>query len=275
MYINQIYFPLYKLRINFFEEGDLDGALESYEQIESCSTHFSDIPMAHIYYRIGVLYSVGRFCAQPDSDKAAHYLQLAHQLLPLEGSAEALCDLGFLYNNSLGVTGDNALAFSYYQQSAKMGYRRAQFNLACMYYTGLGTPKEVTKALHYFRLAGDAGEKDAMFQVGVLLYELFKDYQNSISYLLKAVMHKNKYAPKYVKRIFKGKMGPLFQFEAKKYLSENWPHTENWLINPCAITLRDLYLCLNGLPKDLKVLIVKYSLLCWPGTIFVLTEKSD
>jgi len=103
-----------------------------------------------------------------------------------------------------------------------------------------------------------------MFQAGYLLYELLKDYQNAIRYLLNAVLHKNKYAPKYVKRIFKGKTDPLFQFEARKYISENWPLTEIWLESNCAITVQDLYLCMRWLPKDLRYLICKFCLLCWP-----------
>jgi len=257
-----------------FEDGEYIHALEAYLRIVVGFSEF--LSMGHIYYRIGVLYTAGRFCALADLAKAAHYLKLAHELLPKETTAEALCDLGFLYNNALGVIADISLAFMYYQQSAAMGYRRAQFNLACMYYTGHGTPKDEKKALHYFTLAGNAGEKDAMFQAG-LLFEAFKDYQNAIGYLLRAVSNRHKNAHKHLKRIFKGKRGDLIVHEAKSYLSYNWPQTHYWLSPFCTDSILDTVLCLQALPAELRMMISKIMILHWPTdtlTTFIIKKEA-
>ena len=60
-----------------------------------------------------------------------------HEWIPLaeQGNAAAQFQLGWMYDNGLGVPENNKEAVKNYKRAAEQGYARAQFNLGMMYAT--------------------------------------------------------------------------------------------------------------------------------------------
>ncbi|HJN83393.1 MAG TPA: tetratricopeptide repeat protein, partial [Verrucomicrobiota bacterium] len=89
---------------------------------------------------------------------------------------EALNNLGYLYDEGLGVRRDRTKARDFYTRAAEAGNAGAQMNLSAYYfgvlnkktgeYEGLGgLPKDWTKALHWAQKAADQGEPGAAEKV--------------------------------------------------------------------------------------------------------------
>ena len=55
-----------------------------------------------------------------------------------QGNVVAQFNLGFMYDNGLGVTQDYAAAMRWYRKAADQGNAKAQSNLGLMYDNGLG-----------------------------------------------------------------------------------------------------------------------------------------
>jgi tetratricopeptide (TPR) repeat protein len=70
-------------------------------------------------------------------------------------------------------------AFTYYEQSAKKGYREAQYNLAWLYLDGSrGVTTSRSKAIEEFEKAAEQGEINAIFNLGVIAFQ-DKDYEEA------------------------------------------------------------------------------------------------
>jgi len=69
------------------------------------------------------------------------------------GDAEAMTNVGEIYERGLGVAPDYEAAAMWYQKAADKGYSRAIFNLGTMYEQGLGVPQDGLKALNLYRQA--------------------------------------------------------------------------------------------------------------------------
>ena len=78
-----------------------------------------------------------------------------------QGHAQAQYSLGVLYQNGTGVTKDDAIAASWYLQSARQGYVQAQYNLAVMYQLGTGVQADPVEALAWLILANSNGHPGA------------------------------------------------------------------------------------------------------------------
>ena len=69
------------------------------------------------------------------------------------GDPAALCNLGFSYQEGIGVTKDEVKAATYYQQAADAGLSYGLYNLGLCYKNGIGVPKDKIKAIKYYYLA--------------------------------------------------------------------------------------------------------------------------
>lgn len=66
------------------------------------------------------------------------------------GLPEAMCDLGWMYSQGLGMSNPNLTkAFEWMLKSAECGYTRAQNNVGLYYKNGTGTEKNIEKAVHW------------------------------------------------------------------------------------------------------------------------------
>jgi len=58
--------------------------------------------------------------------------------------------LGYLYETGKGITKNESQAVKWYEESAKLHYPKAQYNLAVMYLYGRGVEKDKSKAKFWF-----------------------------------------------------------------------------------------------------------------------------
>ena len=79
-----------------------------------------------------------------------------------QGDASAQYNLGFMYDNSQGVTQDYATAMSWYRKAADQGFADAQNNLGFMYANGQGVPQDYVQAHMWWNLAAAKGDADAI-----------------------------------------------------------------------------------------------------------------
>ena len=78
-----------------------------------------------------------------------------------DGETYAIANLGFFYENGIGVTKDEKKAFSLYKQSAEKGCPFGQRMLAFAYYYATGTPKDGKMAVYWMEKAKDNGDEEA------------------------------------------------------------------------------------------------------------------
>ena len=82
------------------------------------------------------------------------------------GNVEALNNLGYLYDEGLGVRRDRTKARDFYTRAAEAGNAGAQMNLSAYYFEGLGgLRKDLAKALVWAQKAADQGEPGAAEKV--------------------------------------------------------------------------------------------------------------
>ena len=105
--------------------------------------------------------------------EAGDYATALKEWRPLAeaGDASAQTNLGFMYENGLGVPKDDAEAVRLYRLAADQGDAYAQSNLGNMYRQGEGVPKDDAEAVRLYRLAADQGYANAQTNLGAM-YEL-------------------------------------------------------------------------------------------------------
>jgi TPR repeat protein len=72
------------------------------------------------------------------------------------GYAEAMCEVGWMFEKGNGVAKDNSKAFEWMLKSAQQGYARAQNNIGLYYHRGRGTPVDIRKAMYWLARAEQA-----------------------------------------------------------------------------------------------------------------------
>ncbi|WP_374383628.1 tetratricopeptide repeat protein [Dongia sp.] len=84
------------------------------------------------------------------------------------GDAEAINNIGILYNKGFGVEKDAKKAAVFYRKAAEMGFANAQFNLANLYYAGNGVERSLGEAAQLYRAAADRGHQAAQYYLGLM-----------------------------------------------------------------------------------------------------------
>ncbi len=79
------------------------------------------------------------------------------------GDAEAMTNVGEIYERGMGVEPDYAKAAEWYQKAADKGYSRAIFNLGTLYEQGLGVEQDQLKALNLYRQASGLSEDSLIY----------------------------------------------------------------------------------------------------------------
>ena len=82
------------------------------------------------------------------------------------GYAAAQHNLGYCYDEGLGVTKDLYEAVKWYRKAADQGNAAAQNNLGYCYAKGLGVTKDQYEAVKWYRKAAEQGDKVAQFTLG-------------------------------------------------------------------------------------------------------------
>jgi len=77
--------------------------------------------------------------------------------LAKQGHAMAQSDLGFMYNDGIGVLENDKTAVKWYTLAAEQGYAKGQYNLGTMYANGRGVPENDKTAVKWYTLAAEQG----------------------------------------------------------------------------------------------------------------------
>uniref|UniRef100_UPI0026221BAF tetratricopeptide repeat protein n=1 Tax=uncultured Desulfovibrio sp. TaxID=167968 RepID=UPI0026221BAF len=86
------------------------------------------------------------------------------------GDAQAMNNLGVLYDKGLGVEPDVGRALHWYAKSAEAGHPSGMCNFGRMLEQGRGIPQDVEEAARWFDLAARKGQPEAQYNLG-MLYE--------------------------------------------------------------------------------------------------------
>lgn len=86
------------------------------------------------------------------------------------GYASAQCNLGYYYENGLGVAKDLYEAVKWYRKAAEQGSKVAQYNLGLCYEFGRGVTKNITEAVKWYRKAAEQGHENAKKRLSELGY---------------------------------------------------------------------------------------------------------
>ena len=97
----------------------------------------------------------------------------------MTGDVEAMNYVGEIYLKGLGTDPDYALAQTWFKKAADKGNNRAKINLGYMYEEGLGVPKDMTQALNLYREASGITNDDLIFASTVQVELQAKDTQIS------------------------------------------------------------------------------------------------
>ena len=90
--------------------------------------------------------------------KREHYATALRSWLPLAeaGDPEAQANVGYMYEEGLGVSQQFDVAVGWYEKAAASGSMQANHNLGMIFAEGRGTPQSWVRALRYFEeAAGD------------------------------------------------------------------------------------------------------------------------
>eukprot|EP01124_Arcella_intermedia_P000862 TRINITY_DN10454_c0_g1_i1.p1 TRINITY_DN10454_c0_g1~~TRINITY_DN10454_c0_g1_i1.p1 ORF type:complete len:379 (-),score=69.87 TRINITY_DN10454_c0_g1_i1:20-1156(-) len=167
----------------YYEFGMHNEAFALYRKAEA------DGPRdGHVLFRLGVMYHNAWGTNKNDSLSAQYFEAALNSLEPLRlTSSIAMCDLGYMYENGFGVSKDKIQAFTYYQNSASLGYPRAQFNCGYMHHYGQGTPLNYKTAVQYYQLAANSGFPLGQYNLGFMHqhgYGIPRSLQETIKYYL-------------------------------------------------------------------------------------------
>eukprot|EP01124_Arcella_intermedia_P020773 TRINITY_DN28284_c0_g1_i1.p1 TRINITY_DN28284_c0_g1~~TRINITY_DN28284_c0_g1_i1.p1 ORF type:complete len:297 (+),score=55.34 TRINITY_DN28284_c0_g1_i1:41-892(+) len=233
----------------------------------------------HVFYRISLLYSSGRYTVAYNPTKFRRYLNLALELLPIkaqQGDREAQADLAYIYDLGLGGRIDKPAAVKLYQAAADAGLSRAQYNLGNLYAKGDGVKKDEKLAFQYLRMAADQKDYEAAFLVAKMARKI-GDYSNCIKYIVYSTESGTKDYISWCSKVFKGEghKNPDISVHllcyANDYIAHAWPRNiinldkECWrMFNEVALALRE-----RGLLQDLYVTIGRYFIRLWKSPHFL------
>ncbi len=114
---------------------------------------------------LAVLLTDGAPGLDPDHDAGARWFRMAAD----QGSTKAAFELGWAFENGLGVPRDPITAVRWYKRAIDAGDVNALNNLGYLYANGLGVPRDETRAVSLYRRAADHGVAAAMSNLGWML----------------------------------------------------------------------------------------------------------
>lgn len=83
-----------------------------------------------------------------------------------QGDADAQCDLGYCYQEGIGVVKNDYEAIKWYKESARQGNANAQYNLGNCYLNGIGVKENYDEANKWFEKSAKQGHANAQYNLG-------------------------------------------------------------------------------------------------------------
>jgi TPR repeat protein len=94
------------------------------------------------------------------------------------GDAEAQNNIGYLYEEGLGVAQQYDVAMDWYRRAAESGSVEAEHNLGMMYVGGRGVAKSWSQGLIHFRKAAEQGLVESRYMIALSYFEGEGQIQN-------------------------------------------------------------------------------------------------
>jgi TonB family protein len=113
---------------------------------------------------------------------------LFHEAAEL-GDPEAVNQVGWMYQNGLGVTRDYAEAMTWFRKAAQAGNGDGMNNIGWLYQAGWGVTQDYHEANEWYKKAADAGNGAGMYNVGWLYQNglgVTRDYPEAIKWYRQA-----------------------------------------------------------------------------------------
>ncbi|KAF0497054.1 calmodulin-dependent protein kinase [Gigaspora margarita] len=82
------------------------------------------------------------------------------------GNIVRIYNVGYCYNKGIGIEKDKNKAFIYYQKSAKMGNTNGTYNIGYCYHYGVGVEKNKHNAFIYYQKSAEMSDADGACKVG-------------------------------------------------------------------------------------------------------------
>jgi len=105
------------------------------------------------------------------------------------GSAEAMDDLGWLYESGNGVNADQAKALGLFSEAARRGSAEGMYHLGVVYHEGLGVQKDLATACQWFIQAAAGNDPQAETEAGFCYYNgtgVAQDHEAAFNSFVKA-----------------------------------------------------------------------------------------
>ena len=101
-----------------------------------------------------------------------HYATALRAWLPIaeSGNAQAQNNVGYMYEEGLGVPQNYLLAMNWYRQAADNELAQAQHNMGMLYHHGYGVAQNLGEAFRWFKMAADQELAESEYMLG-LAYE--------------------------------------------------------------------------------------------------------
>ena len=110
-----------------------------------------------------------RFESGLASKDRGHYATALRAWMPIAeaGNAEAQNNVGYMYEEGMGVPQNYLLAMNWYRQAADSGLAEAQHNMGMLYHHGYGVAQNLGEAFRWFKMAADQELAEAEYMLGL------------------------------------------------------------------------------------------------------------
>lgn len=190
-----------------FDDHEIDG-FKAIEYFEKATTGEEPAWISYAYSSIAYIYRNGQGGVEKNTDKALEYYQKQYDICkswsatPLRnianiyadegeetsaeewykkaldafktlaeaGNADAMNEIGFMYDNGTGVELDYGKAMEWYEKAVDEGNVEAMANIGFLYEYGNGVDQDFAKAMECYEKAADRGVPVAMNQMGNFYY---------------------------------------------------------------------------------------------------------
>ena len=115
-------------------------------------------------------YWLGSIYFEGDSSNAQDYREAAKWYFRAArgGSASAMCRIGRMYQEGLGLGQDDEAAAGWFLEAAEKGSAEAQRRIGLLYRDGLGVERSIPEAGKWLGRAAEQGDADAKKELGLL-----------------------------------------------------------------------------------------------------------
>lgn len=201
--------------VNEWYRKALKGFLEILEKDDQ------EFVQSYLHYKAGKSYFYGKGTEQNYEDAFRHFIESENMY--------ANYSLGTMYQRGLYVEQSDAMAFDYYEKSAKEGNAFACYQLGYFYEQGIAVMKDADKAQENYQTAYRKFEQmiqkqeddNLLYRLGEMTYHgkgVESDTEKAVVYLEKAAAFDNKNAKYLLARIY-----------LQQYAYANIPQALTWL----------------------------------------------